>query len=357
MRKVAFGVVGCGDVARRFYLPAMRASPDIELAAVCDRVEDRARSVREEFGAGSHYTDFTEMLARADIEAVAVLTNPQFHFSLSLQALKAGKHVFTEKTMCSTLDEADTLMREAKKACLKLGSGPSVMVSAINQRIARMIRLGVIGKVCFAVSHSSHGGPASWDDFATDPTWFYQKGAGPLFDLGIYSLHTLTGILGAAKKVSAVSGISVPEVVIRSGVAKGKTIRVGEDDNTQILLDFGDSTFAYVAATFCMKAQRGPGTVFYGSEGVITSGPGYAPGPLEVYSEREELLGARGWITANPEKTPWGVADGIGHMAACIRDDIKPIISAEHAKHVLEIMLKAYEAARTGTAQTISTTF
>ena len=213
--------------------------------------------------------------------------------------------------------------------------------------------------MCFVCAHSSHNGPASWENFTTDPTWFYKKGAGPLYDLGIYALHTLTGILGPAKRVTGFSGISIPEVIARSGVVKGKKIKVEEDDNTLLLLDFGENTFAYVDATFCMKVSRGPGTVFYGSEGVITSG-GFGAGPLEVYTEKEEL-GIKGLITPyypiGAIEPVWDLSYGIVHFAECIREDKKPIISGEHARHVLEIMLKAYESAKSGQAQRLATTF
>lgn len=357
--KVKVGLVGCGVVANRYYLPAISSADGIELTCVCDVVKERAREVMEQFGAKEYYLDYNKMLQKADIEAVVVLINAQYHFSLSLKALKAGKHVYTEKTMALTLKEADILIEEAEKRGLKLAAAPAVMLSPANQQIKKIIKRGLIGKVCFVCAHSSHNGPASWENFTTDPTWFYKKGAGPLYDLGIYALHTLTGILGPAKRVTALSGISIPQVTIRSGIAKGKKIKVEVDDNTLLLLDFGENTFAYVDATFCVKVSRGPATVFYGSEGVITSG-GFGAGPLEVYTEKEEL-GIKGLITPysplGAVEPVWDLSYGVIHFVECIREDKKPVISAEHARHVLEIMLKAYESAKSGQAQRLATTF
>ena len=355
-KKVKLGLVGCGDVARRYYLPVIASTNEIDLVCVCDVVEERAKRIKEQFSVKEYYLDYREMLQKADIEAVAVLTNPQYHFLLSLEALKAEKHVYTEKPMSSNVEEANVLITEAKKRGVKLFAAPAVILSPTNQQIKKIIRRGLIGKVCFACVHSSHGGPASWKDFATDPTWFYKKGVGPLYDLGIYALHTLTGIIGPAKRVTAFSGISIPEVIIRSGVAKGKKIKVEVDDNTLLLLDFGENTFAYVDATYCMKARRGPATMFYGSEGVIISGP-FGTGPLEVYTEKEEVIGMRGWITPKDGNSSWTPGNGILHLTECIREDKQPVISGEHARHVLEIMIKAYESAKTGQAQRLTTTF
>jgi len=356
-KKVKIGLVGCGDVAKKYYLPAITSTDKIDLVSVCDLVEERVKKIKEEFGAKEYYLNYSEMLQKADIEAVVILTNPKYHFSLSLEALKAGKHVYTEKTMGFTLEEADTLIKKAEEMGVKLAAAPAVILSPVNQQIKKIIEKGLIGKTCFVCAHSSHGGPASWDNFTTDPTWFYKKGAGPLYDLGIYALHTLTGILGPAKRVTAFSGISIPEVIARSGVVKGKKIKVEADDNTQLLLDFGNNTFAYVDATFCMKANRGPATVFYGSEGIITSGA-FGQGPLEVYTEKEEVVGMRGWITPPEARKPnWTLASGVIHLAECIREDKKPVISAEHARHVMEIMIMAYESAKSGQAQNLTTVF
>jgi predicted dehydrogenase len=356
-KKVKIGLVGCGDVARRYYLPTIISSDKIDLVSVCDVVEERVKKIKEDFGAKEYYLDYSEMLQKADIEAVVILTNPKYHFSLALEAIKVGKHVYTEKTMGFTLEEVDTLIKKAEEMKVKLAAAPAVILSPVNQRIKKIIKKGLIGKVCFVCAHSSHGGPASWDNFATDPTWFYKKGAGPLYDLGVYALHTLTGILGPAKRITAFSGISIPEIIARSGVVKGKKIKVEVDDNTLLLLDFGNNTFAYVDATFCMKANRGPATVFYGSEGIITSGA-FGHGPLEVYIEKEEDIGIQGWITT-PETNAlnWTPANGIIHFVECIIKDQKPVISAEHARHVMEIMIMAYESAKSGEAKNLTTTF
>lgn len=358
-KKVKIGLVGCGDVSRNTYLPGIAYSEKIDLISVCDIVEERAKKAKEDFGAKEYYSDYSEMLQKADIEAVVNLTKPEYHFPLNLEALKAGKHVYTEKTMTLTVEEADTLIKQADEMGLKLVAAPPIMLNPQNKEIKKIIEKGSIGKVCFVCANSSHGGAASFDDYTTDPTWFYKKGGGPLVDMGVYALHALTGILGPAKRVTAFSGISVPEVIVRSGEVKGKKIKVEIDDNTQILLDFGENTFAYVNATFCMKASKGPSTSFYGSEGTIVTPSRDGHGKdIEVYTEKDEVVGIRGWITPLEAKKPnWTLANGVIYLADCIREDKKPIISAEHARHVIEIMVMARESAESGQTQKLTTTF
>ena len=68
------------------------------------------------------------------------------------------------------------------------------MLNPVICKVADLLREGTIGKVNFCVAHHSHFGPANFEGWPTDPTWFYKPGAGPLVDLGVYALHTLTGL-------------------------------------------------------------------------------------------------------------------------------------------------------------------
>ena len=101
------------------------------------------------------------------------------------------------------------------------------------------MQAGAIGQPCFARVRSSHGGPAA-GNWPLDPTWFYQEGSGPLLDMGVYGIHEITGILGPAKRVVAFSGITEQVRTVRGGPFKGKQIDVTADDNTLLMLDFGE---------------------------------------------------------------------------------------------------------------------
>jgi len=115
MAKVKVGVVGTGDVASHTYLPGIASFPNVELVAVCDIVEERARWAKEEFGAKECYTDFEEMLEQADIEAVVDLAPIAAHGALNRKALQAGKHLYTEKSMATTMEDADAIVEMARK--------------------------------------------------------------------------------------------------------------------------------------------------------------------------------------------------------------------------------------------------
>jgi predicted dehydrogenase len=359
MDKVRVGVVGCGVIANQTYLPGIVGfAAAAELVAVCDAQRELAERAAQRFGAREVYGDYAEMLTRAPIDAVVVLTNIQSHAANVLAGLQAGKHVYTEKTMATSLEEADRCIAEAARRNLLLTCAPPVMLNATNQRVKDLLARGAIGRVNFVRARHSHGGPAASRNWTADPTWFYKPGAGPILDLGVYAFHELTGILGPVRRVTAMAGIAMPVRPIRSGPAKGGTIQVETNDNALTLLDFGDATFAVVDSTYCVPAAKGPRTEYYGSEGTLNVNDRWSSEPpLELYRD-DERLDVRGWLPIQMEgASRWSLASGVGHLVDCIREGRRPIISAEHARHCLEVMLMSMEAARTGATQEVRSTF
>jgi predicted dehydrogenase len=230
-----------------------------------------------------------------------------------------------------------------------------------------LLAAGAIGKACFARVRSSHGGPAvgAWP---LDPTWFYQKGSGPLLDMGVYGIHDITGLLGPAKRVVAYSGITEPVRTVRGGPFKGKEIEVTEDDNTLMMLDFGESTFAVIDGTYNVNAAKSPQIEIFGRAGTLNlyNTQGNDPqAPLELF-RLDAAPGMDGWITPRAPGRKTAVelewdrlhrALLVKHLAECVRDGAHPVPSAEHARHALEIMLKSIESARSGKVLDLETTF
>ncbi|GAG91753.1 unnamed protein product, partial [marine sediment metagenome] len=242
MDKVKYSIIGCGSVSGNRYFPNVGAMTKGQLVAVCDNVEARARHRAEEFGV-PYYTKLDDLLTKVDFHLLVNLTNIQNHFSISLEALKNGKHVYTQKPMTVTIEEATTLINEAGKRNLKLVAEAADPISPVIRTIRKLLGEGVIGKVVWIRATCTHWGPAIIDNYPTDPSWFYKKGAGPR-DPGIERLHALTALLGPAQRVTAMSGINQPEVIVRGGPYNGKHIKVEEDDITLLTLDFGNSIFA-----------------------------------------------------------------------------------------------------------------
>jgi predicted dehydrogenase len=371
-RVIRIGILGAGDVAQHTYIPGVArqsAEGKLELVALCDQIPGRAEELAARYGIPRHYTSYQQMLADAGIDAVVNLTPPTFHVDAILQALAAGKHVYTEKPIALSIADADRVIEAAKRAGRVFAVAPALMTHPDMREVRDLVRGGVIGKVCYVRARGSHPGPAWLLDYRTDPSWFYQTGAGPVYDLGIYPLTYVTAFLGPARRVFAFSGIAIPERDIRSGTAKGNTVTVGVDDNTQIQLDFGDACYAQIDASFVLFSSKGPRCEIAGSRGVINLAAEPDEPPYEVFLDLPEH-GLRGWLTPekvyrgrlNPPRRPreaaeWSLASGVEHFARAIAGEEELLLRPEHARHVLEIILLAYESAREGRAMELTTRF
>ena len=337
------GVIGCGRVFHYYggLLERLRHQRLAEPVAACDTDPSRADYARERLGPVSFTTDVGELLARDDIDLVLVLTAAQSHGEIVGAALEAGKHVVVEKPLAATLAEAGPLVALARARSLMLLCGPHVILSPTYQAIWKHVRQGDIGRVHLARARSGHA-HTLW------APWFYRRGSNALSDLGVYNLTSLTGLLGPAQSVAAMAGIAVPEREVA-----GERIVVEAIDNAHLLLDFGDTLFASVMTGNTVHDYRSPAIELYGSEGVIQLlGDDWAPEGYELWQ-----TSGRVWQIL-PDPAPlWHWTDGLRHAVECIRESREPLIAPEHALHVLEIMIRAEEAAADGRARPLETRF
>lgn len=276
MEKVRIGVVGCGIAATRDVLPNL-VQPEmvrrgIELVAVCDSVESRARVTMKAFGAREMYVDYTEMLEKSDINTAAIFTPINLHYPIAMAAATRGKHVYVQKTMTTTLEEANKLLSTVKKHGVKLVASPGQMHNPSFRMAKRMLDGGLIGKPLWGRILAANDGHIHE---RTDPSWYYKPGGGPLYSLLVYSVTTFCWMLGSVRRVTALSDIAIPARYWR-----GKRIDNEMDDSTMILMDFGDSRFVSAISNFCTKGVV-TDCAIYGTDGVIRI-------PLEAFRSTQQ---------------------------------------------------------------------
>ena len=368
MAPLRAGVLGTGTIATSstgYLVGLMEMKDQVVTVAAADPVIERARKVAAQYGIPEVYESLDEMLEKSDLDLVINLTPIPLHGSTSMKIIEAGKHLVVEKPIATTMEEADALVDLANAKGLKYVVAPPNMLYGNRIEAKRLIDSGTIGQPCFARVRSSHGGPAAFY-WPLDPTWFYQEGSGPLFDMGVYGIHDITGLLGPAKRVVAFSGITEKVRTVRGGPFTGKKIEVTADDNTLLMLDFGNSTFAVVDGTFNVNAAKSPQLEIFGREGTINlynQNQDPAAPPLEIF-RLDAAPGVDGWITPRLRPNPFDQqrqryrrALLVKHLADCVTENKHPVLSAEHARHALEIMLKSIESARRGQALDLRTTF
>ncbi len=341
---VRIGFVGCGSVMQGSYMPQARQLQSrglAEVVAACDVEESRRTVVRDELKIPRFTTNYREVVESPDVDLVMVTTSMPQHGPITRAALGAGKHVLVEKPMAVTLPEAAELVELARQSPGYLVPAPHVILSDTFQAIWKRVHSGAIGKVLSARALYGWAGP-NWGK------WFYQPGGGSLFDLGVYNVTSLTALLGPARRVTAMTGVAIPERVV-----DGELMRIEAEDNAHVLIDFGESVFAVVTTGFTQQQYRVPGIELYGSQGTIQMvGEDWAPDGYEMWQNS-----AGCWQIFKETNPGWRWTDGLRHLVECIQAGQKPLITPEHGYHVLEIMLKAQAAGRDGQARLIESTF
>jgi predicted dehydrogenase len=236
--KVRVGHIGCGSVSGS-YLPVMAKHPNVEVVSVCDIIPERAKKRAEQFKVPNVYPNIDAMLAGAEFDFLVNTTSMPSHYPVNKKGLEAGKHVWSEKPMALEVSKGKELIALAQNKGVGFWAAPNCVTSPQFAFMAQTIASGKIGKVTASHGTYGHGGP-TWS------AWFYQKGGGSLYDLGVYNVTTLTGLLGPVTEVVGMTDIAYPtRKVDDQGIVK-----VEADENTMLIMRHQSGTLSHVQTGF-----------------------------------------------------------------------------------------------------------
>jgi predicted dehydrogenase len=348
-KRVRVGVIGCGSVSHS-YLPHLSKSPHVELVSACDIIPERAAAQAKRFKIPHQYPHIDQMLAGAPFDLLVNLTDMQEHERLNKQAIEAGKHVWSEKPMANSLAAGQEILALARKKGVKVWGAPAMVVSPQFAFMAKTLAAGKLGRLAAAHADYGHTGPG-WSAF------FYEKGGGSLPDLAVYSLTTLTGLLGPAKSVVAMTSIVTPT---RKIDRKGE-IKVVAEDNAMVLMDHGDGLISHVQSGFNYfnphghdGSKEGRHTVsIVGSKGYMGL-VGYDWDPRGVDLATEGQPHPKRHVT---DKAGFVWQMGATLAAGSLASGTDLLITPEHALHVLEIIQATNQSQETGRRIPLRSTF
>lgn len=347
--RIRVGVIGCGSVSGA-YLPHLAKCPYVELVSTCDIIPERAERRAKEFNIAHHYPHIEKMLAGVEFDLLVNLTDMQEHEHLNREAIAAGKHIWSEKPIANSLEAGQAILEQAKQKGLRIWGAPVVVSSPQFAFMARTLAAGTLGRIASAHAHYGHTGP-DWAAF------FYQKGGGSLPDLGVYNLTSLTGLLGPARAIVAMTSIVTPTREIQG---KG-TIRVTEEDNAMVLLDHGNGIMSHVQCGFN----------YFNPHGHV--GSKESRHTISILGSRASMgLVGYDWeplgvdlATADKPEFERHATDSAGYVwqqgasvvAECLATGKEPLFTPEHALHVVEIICAARESSTTGRRIDLRSTF
>jgi predicted dehydrogenase len=365
--RLRIGIVGCGDVAHRHYLPALASMADeVEIvAAAGPRAEAAAafaRAAAPWSPEARAYADTGEMLARERLDAVFELAPAPLHGSVNRQILDAGVACYSEKPIASSVADASALIELAARHGVLLLCAPGDAVTRRFRWLKSVVDSGELGTPTLAVAHHADAGPAAWPEYTGDPGPFYREGVGPVFDHGVYRLHEMTFLLGPVRRVQAMGSIAVPLRRVRGGPRKGGWVEVTTPDHVLIHLEFESGALGQLLASFGTLETLQPWLELHLTKGVVTFGgkSWETDAPVSMYrDDPEDADGEGSWShgVEMPRDEFNTVASGARHFLACLLGRETPVLTADHARHVLDVILKAYASIEDGGAHETETTF
>lgn len=333
MKKLGVGIVGIGKISGIYLENLSNMFKDkVTVVAISDLVEERTSEAAKKYGI-AHVLNLDEMLTCKDVDLILNLTTPQSHFALCKRALEAGKHVYVEKPLSLSGEEASALVALAEKNGLLLGGAPDTFLGSGIQTCKKLIEDGWIGKPVAASAFMMNHGHESWHP---DPEFYYKQGGGPLFDMGPYYLTALVSMLGPIDFVSGVAQKTFAERTITSEPKKGSVIEVDVATHVASLLHFQEGAVGTLVTSFDVHYHTMPCIEIYGTEGTLrVPDPNTFGGPI-LYCRQ----GSKEW-TELP--LLFGYAEnsrglGVADMADAIRTGKVHRASGLLTRHVVEVM-------------------
>ena len=350
-KKLKVAIIGCGSVSGS-YIPKLQTSELIEIVSLCDIKYERALARNKLFNVNAQtYPNIEAMLAGVPFDMMITLTDMQVHEGLNRKALTAGKHVWSEKPMANTYAAGKELLDFARSKKLRLWGAPTVVNSPQFEFMSKRIQSGELGRISSAHAQYGHTGP-TWSAF------FYEKGGGSMPDLGVYNMATLTGLLGPAKSIMAMTSIVTPERMVDD---KGK-IKVEAEDNAHLLMEHDKNVISHVMCGFNFydrfghqaKDQKLHSIQIYGNEGNMRL-IGYDWETNGVTLDTLKTNGTEELLCTDKGGYQW--QEGAKVVGESMIKGTEPRINVEHALHVLEIIESARKSSATGMKIKLQSTF
>lgn len=339
--KTKVGIIGCGNISRA-YFTGLGFFPHLEIAACADLNVDLAKEKAAEWHV-PRGCSVDELLADPDIEVVVNLTIPAAHAPVDLQILEAGKHPYSEKPFAVEREDGKKVLAAAAEKGLRTGCAPDTFLGGGIQTCIKLIDDGWIGAPVAATAFMMGSGPEKWHP---NPTFYYQKGGGPMFDMGPYYLTALVAMLGPVRRITGSARITHEERMATGEKTYGLKIPVETPTHVATVLDFHSGPVATLVTSFDVQAHNLPRIEVYGTQGTLSvPDPNTFGGPVLI-----KRAGAQEWSevpllhgTSEP-----GRGTGVADMAAAIKTGRPHRASGELAYHVLDLMHGVHDASREG---------
>ena len=336
------GLIGCGNISD-IYLTNAPLFRDTVFTACADLRLEAAQKQGAKYGIPA--VSVEDLLAREDVDLVLNLTIPAAHADVSLAAIAAGKHVYTEKPLATELADGIRIMDAATAKGVRVGAAPDTVLGAGLQTARKLIDDGAVGEVVTGTAAILSHGMEHWHP---NPDFFFKPGAGPVFDMGPYYISALVALLGPVSRVNSVGKIAFKErLVTAEGPMKGQTVKVETLTTVNSHLTFASGADVMFMASWDVWAHGQRPLELHGTHASLRiPDPNFFGGEVELAVGRdgwasigttEQTFGKLNWPAAEPKFANYRGL-GIADLAAAIREGRPHRASGEVGLHVLAVM-------------------
>jgi predicted dehydrogenase len=335
---VRVGIIGSRFVASA-HAEGLRHVRGAELAAVASPTAEHVWDFHKRYDVPHAFQDYRDMLASGLIDAVTIAAPNDLHCQMTLDAAKAGKHVFVDKPLALTLDQCDQMIAACREAGVLLMYGENLCFAPKYVRAKQLADEGALGDVYYVRQLECHYGPHS--------DWFWdvnRSGGGVLMDMGCHSIAYCRWVFGNA---------SVESVYAELGNFVHKE-RTRGDDHAVVTMRFEGGGLGIAENSWARIGGLDDRAEIYGSKGLTVadiarggslhtfSAPGYTYGG-------EKSSFTKGWTwTSYEEAWNYGFPQELQHFVDCVGNGSQPMLTGEDGRAVLEIICAAYKSARIG---------
>jgi predicted dehydrogenase len=328
-----FGIIGVGNIAPH-HAVAIKNTAGAELVAVATRNPERGNAFVQEHG-GTFYADYRDVLARADVNAVAICTPHDLHAPMTIDAARAGKHVLCEKPMARTVAECDAMIAACERAGVTLGVLFQMRFDPLARKLKALIDDGKLGRLIWTTTN------ALWyrsDEYYRSGAWrgtWEHEGGGVLINQAIHVIDLMLWLTGMPTRVNA----------------QMRTLNhsIEVEDSAVAILEYADNRLGLIQAT-------------------VAAYPGY-PERIEVGGTRGSAVYHRGearleWHLADPREdgeeraevssgasAPMNI-NAAGHIAAfqdfaaAVREQRAPFVNGREGRQSIALVQAIYDSAR-----------
>ena len=339
------GVVGCGIIARN-YVTGSAAFDTFHVVACADLDRAAADAFGQEHGL--EVLPLDELIGDGQVDAVLNLTPPTAHAEVVRAALGAGKHVYTEKPLATSLTAAADLVADAGRRGLRLGCAPDTFLGGAYEAARAVIDRGDIGEPLGATARLLVGGADSWHPNADI---FFAAGGGPMLDLAPYYLAAVASLLGPYAAATGFTTTVTRERTYAVGPRAGKRFPVDVPTHVAGLLQLRSGGILSLTVSFEARAQYDSTLLVHGSEGALELPDANAfEGPVRIRRERGDWMDLH-YVSQGDRETR-GI--GLDDMVESLRTGRPHRASGELGLHVLESALAVLQSAEDGRTITIA---